>query len=88
MDASDVSLGAVLSQNPVLYIRRKLEKHEKNLSKLEKESVGVKWALENLWYYLLERKFVLVTDHALLQWMARNKETNRRVTRWFLNLSF
>jgi len=88
MDASDVSLGAVLSQNPVLYIRRKLEKHEKNLSILEKECVGVKWALENLWYYLLGRKFVLVTDHALLQWMARNKETNRRVTQWFLNLSF
>lgn len=42
--------------------------------------------METLCYYILGWKFVLVTDHAPLQWMARNKETNRRVTRWFLSL--
>ncbi len=35
---------------------------------------------------LLGRKFTLVTDHAPLQWMARAKDTNARVTRWFLAL--
>lgn len=29
---------------------------------------------------------MLVTDHTALQWMARTKETNAQVTRWFLAL--
>ncbi|XP_053499839.1 uncharacterized protein LOC128619596 [Ictalurus furcatus] len=36
--------------------------------------------------YLAGRHFVLVTDHAPLQWMAKAKDTNARVTRWFLSL--
>ncbi len=36
--------------------------------------------------HLLGRKFTLLTDHAPLQWMARAKDTNARVTRWFLAL--
>lgn len=49
-DASEVGLGAVLSQtqvgeeHPVLYISRKLAKYEKNYSTLEKECLRVKWA--------------------------------------------
>lgn len=91
-DASEVGLGAVLSQthkgeeHPVLYISRKLAKHEKNYATIEKECLAIKWALEALKYHLLGRKFVLMTDHAPLQWMARNKESNGRITRWFLSL--
>ena len=91
-DASEVGLGAVLSQvqkgeeHPILYSSRKLFLHERRYSTLEKECLAVKWALETLRYYLIGRKFTLVTDHAPLQWMARNKETNSRVTRWFLSL--
>ncbi len=36
--------------------------------------------------YLLGRTFTLVTDHAPLQWMARAKDTNAHITRWFLAL--
>ena len=43
-------------------------------------------SLTFLRYYLLGRHFDLVTDHAPLKWMAQNKETNRRVNRWFLAL--
>ncbi len=53
---------------------------------MEKEALAVKWAVLELRYYLLGRKFTLVTDHAPLQWMARAKDTNARVTRWFLAL--
>ncbi|KAG6930890.1 hypothetical protein G0U57_002792, partial [Chelydra serpentina] len=51
-----------------------------------RECLAVKWAMEMLRYYLLGCRFVLVTDHAPLQWMQRNKEKNTRVTRWFLSL--
>ncbi len=91
-DASDTGLGAVLSQvqggeeHPVLYISRKLSPAERNYTTVEKEALAVKWAVLELRYYLHGRKFTLVTDHAPLQWMARAKDTNARVTRWFLAL--
>lgn len=56
----------------------------KNYATVEKECLAIKWALETLKY--LGRRFTLVTDHSPLQWMAKNKETNSMVTRWFLSL--
>ncbi|KAI2665215.1 Retrovirus-related Pol polyprotein from transposon 17.6 [Labeo rohita] len=91
-DTSDTGLGAVLSQvqegeeHPVLFISRKLSPAETRYAAVEKEALAVKWAVLELKYYLLGRRFTLLTDHAPLQWMARAKETNARVTRWFLAL--
>ncbi|XP_057195726.1 uncharacterized protein LOC130557734 [Triplophysa rosa] len=91
-DASDTGLGAVLSQvlegeeHPVTYISRKLSPAETRYAAVEKEALAVKWAVLELRYYLLGRSFTLITDHAPLQWMARAKDTNARVTRWFLAL--
>ena len=48
--------------------------------------MAIKWSLDKLRYYLLGREFTLVTDHAPLKWMAGAKDTNARVTRWFLAL--
>ncbi len=91
-DASNTGLGAVLSQvqdgdeHPVIYISRKLTPAEQRYAAVEKEALAAKWAVLELRYYLLGRKFTLITDHAPLQWMARDKDTNARVTRWFLVL--
>ncbi|KAI2647664.1 Retrovirus-related Pol polyprotein from transposon 17.6 [Labeo rohita] len=91
-DASDTGLGAVLSQvqegeeHPVVYISRKLTTAESKYAAVEKEALAIKWAVLELRYYLLGRRFTLLTDHAPLQWMSRAKDTNARVTRWFLAL--
>ncbi|CAM5105440.1 unnamed protein product [Natator depressus] len=91
-DASEVGLGAVLLQmvgdkeHLILYLSRKLLLREQKYAVVERECLAVKWAMERLCYYLLGRRFTLVTDHASLQWMQQNKEKNARVTRWFLSL--
>ena len=91
-DASEVGLGAVLSQihegeeHPVIYLSCKLLPREMNYATVEKEGLAIKWALETLKYYLLGRKFTLVMDDAPLQWIAKTKESNSRVTRCFLGL--
>ncbi len=91
-DASDRGLGAVLTQEmggeerPVLYISRKLSKRETMYSTIEKECLAIRWAVLTLRYYLLGREFTLCSDHAPLQWLHRMKDTNARITPWYLAL--
>ncbi|XP_034565104.1 uncharacterized protein LOC117830889 isoform X1 [Notolabrus celidotus] len=91
-DASDRGLGAVLiqgppnDQHPVAYISRKLFPREVRYSTVEKEALAIKWALDSFRYYLLGREFTLETDHRALQWMQRMRDTNGRITRWYLAL--
>ena len=91
-DASGVGLGAVLlqgegeQQRPVAYISRKLFPRETRYSAIELECLAVKWALDTFRYYLLGRDFVLETDHRALKWLGTMKDTNARITRWFLAL--
>ncbi len=91
-DASDRGLGAVLTQEiggeerPVLYISQKLSKRETMYSTIEKECLAIRWAVLTLRYYLSGREFTLCSDHAPLQWLHRMKDTNARITRWYLAL--
>ena len=91
-DASGVVMGAVLLQEtggesrPVLFLSRKLLDQEKRYSTVEKECLAMKWAIESLRYYLLGRHFVLETDHRALQWLNRMKDSNTRLTGWYLSL--
>ena len=92
VDASDTGLGAVLAQGegeaekPILFISRKLSDREQRYATVEKEALAIKWALDYLRYYLLGRRFALVTDHAPLTWMAGKRNNNNRIARWFLSL--
>lgn len=89
-DASQFGLGAVLLQGeqghlrPIAFISRKLLPRETRYSTVEKECLAVKWALDSFRYYLMGRKFKLETDHRALVWLGRMKDTNARITRWFL----
>lgn len=53
---------------------------------MEQECLAIKWALDSLLYFLLGRRFRLVSDHTLLTGMRQNKQTNARMTKWFLSL--
>lgn len=92
-DASDIAVGAVLSQqdekgadHPVGYFSRKLLPREVRYSTIEKECLAIKLATQSFRVYLLGRDFVIQTDHRSLEWLDKLKESNARLTRWSLAL--
>lgn len=92
IDTFATGLGAALSQviggeeHPVVFLSRKLLPREQRYTTVEKEGLAIKWAVTVFSYYLAGHRFTLVTDHASLAWMATMKDTNERMTRWFLAL--
>lgn len=91
-DASNVALGAVLSQgpigkdHPICYASRTLTDSEQNYSTIEKELLAIVWATKYFRPYLYGRKFTIVTDHQPLRWLMSLKEPNSKLVRWRLKL--
>lgn len=91
-DTSETGREAILFQtfdgeeHAVLYVSWKLKLTKTKYAAVEREALVIKCAIEELWYYLAGQHFTLMTSHAPLQWMARAKDTNTRVTSWFLSL--
>lgn len=91
-DASDVGLGAVLCQEfddgifPISYASRKLLERERRYSVMERECLGLVWAVKKFSVFLYDQDFILQTDHQPLIYLNRTKFENNRVMRWALFL--
>ena len=91
-DASALALGAVLSQGPIgsdrpiAYASRTLSDTEVRYSTIERELLGILWAVKHFRPYLYGRKFIIYTDHRPLAWLYSLKEPNSKLTRWRLRL--
>lgn len=87
-DASEYALGAVLSQEektgerPVAYASRRLTETEARYSAIERELLGIVWAVDHFRPYIFGRKFEVHTDHRPLMWVGKLKESSARITRW------
>ena len=98
-DASSTGLGAVLShlypngeERPIEYISRTLSQAERNYAQIDREALGIVWAIKRFHIYLYMRKFLLVTDHQALVHLFKSSKavstiTTRRIARWALFLS-
>ncbi|KAG7297303.1 hypothetical protein JYU34_019262 [Plutella xylostella] len=91
-DASQIALGAVLSQGavgsdlPVAYASRTLTETESRYSTIERELLAIVWAIKHFRPYLYGKKFIIYTDHRPLAWLHSLKEPSSKLTRWRLNL--
>lgn len=69
VDASNFACGAVLSQNidgndlPIAYISRSFQKGEKNKPIIEKELLGIHFAVKTFEPYIWGKHFTIRTDH-------------------------
>jgi len=91
-DASEVGLGAVLSQDqgrgdqPVAYASKVNSTTVANYSISELECLAVVWAVRLFRPHLYGRRFTIVTDHIALKWLMTTKEPAGRLHRWALTL--
>uniref|UniRef100_A0A672Z804 Gypsy retrotransposon integrase-like protein 1 n=1 Tax=Sphaeramia orbicularis TaxID=375764 RepID=A0A672Z804_9TELE len=94
VDASDVGVGAVISQrspsdgrlHPCAFLSRKLSKPERNYDIGNRELLAIKVALEEWRHWLegTEIPFLVWTDHKNLEYLRSAKRLNSRQARWAL----
>ena len=87
-DASDIGLGAVLSENQngsevvIAYASRTLSKAERNYDVTRRELLAVVFGLKTFRQYILGRHFVIRVDHASLQWLRKTPKPMGQLARW------
>ena len=89
-DASMKGLGAVLLQNgrPVIYISRSLTPTEQNYSNIERELLGVVFAVERLHRFIFGGQVTVQTDHKPLEMIFKKNvvDVPPRLQRFMLRL--
>lgn len=91
-DASDVGIGAVLTQGSdkdervIAYMSMKLTAAQKKYSTTERECLAVLEAILKFRNYVEGTKFRVITDHASLLWLRNLKDPTSRLARWALKL--
>lgn len=93
-DASNNGIGAMLTQIQngkevvIAYMSKTFNKHERNYSTTERETLAVITALEHWRCYLDNgNQFTVFTDHAALKWFINLSNPSGRLARWAVRLS-
>lgn len=92
-DASNDSIGAVLSQvqesgeeRVIAYASRVLSKPERKYCVTRQELLAVITFIKHFRHYLLGRHFTMRTDHGSLRWLHNFKEPEGQLAKWIEKL--
>ena len=92
-DASDIGVGAVLSQvidgqeRVIAYGSRVLSKPERNYCVTRKELLAIVVFLKKFRQYLYGRRFIVRSDHGSLRWLMNFKDPQGQLSRWLQVIS-
>ena len=91
IDASGLTIGAILTQPgddgmdyPIVYNSHKLNKDERNYLTIEREALGMVFALQKYRHYLLANPFTFYTDHHAQKYLVNKPLHNGRICQWLL----
>lgn len=91
IDASALVVSAILAQpandsteHPNVYASTKLNNAERNYSPIEREALGMVFALQKFRHYLLANPFIFYTGHQALKYLVNKPLHHRRICRWLL----
>ena len=83
-DASEIGIGGVLSQEgrPIAFFSEKLSGAKKNYSTYDLEFYVIVQSLKHWRHYLIQRDFILLTDHEALKYINGQHKLSRRHAKW------
>ena len=87
-DACDTQIAAALTQNDkaVAYLSARLRGAELKWHTTEKECYAIVWALKKWRTYLVDKPFIVETDHSALLALKTKMQATPRLVRWALEL--
>ena len=92
-DASDDACGAQLSQEhngtgfPIAFLSHTFTETQRKWSTTEQEAYGIYHAITKWKYYLQGADIIVRNDHKPLAHFLNEKNTNKKVNRWILELA-
>ncbi|MCO5585806.1 hypothetical protein L7F22_039738 [Adiantum nelumboides] len=92
VDASEVALGAILAQPkgevnfPIYFASRSFSQAEQVYTTIEREALGMVFAIQKFRHYLLGNFFIFYVDHQAVLYLINIVVIQRRLFRWMLLL--
>jgi hypothetical protein len=83
-DASGVGIGSVLSKEgcPIAFFTEKLSGSKKNYSTYDLEFYAIVQSLKHCRHYLVQKEFILITDHEAFKYIKCQHKLNRKHAKW------
>ena len=92
-DASQFAIGAALAQvqngleRVIFYASKSLNKAQSRYSTTKRELLAIVHYTRHFEHYLLSRRFKIITDHRVLQWLHNFKDPDALTARWLEKLA-